>query len=314
MPQWGRPPGARLGRPTRGREVAAAAAQRMWDDSRIAEIDNAVMEEEEDGDEYMRQARQLATVGRNNRNGGWEWRDPVCDNYNNNYYDYYADETGSVDGVEYDLYDDTDSTVAYAIELAMKDKEEWLVDRALERIRRAQVSGQNNVRISKRELEALERKRGHQTSEFNGSSPRGTSTRRAWQVMDSPIKGMNGHTRPRRSGSGASQNQALLPSPQRPRTPTMQPLQPQSTNASPRSPVKPPYPSQPFPCRGSNDRRISNNPFSQVISLRPGSDNENHDHKAKERDDSGDQVQIVDVVKRRVPISPSPRRSRGSRR
>ena len=294
--------------------MAAAAAQRMWDDSRIAEIDNAVMEEEEDGDEYMRQARQLATVGRNNRNGGWEWRDPVCDNYNNNYYDYYADETGSVDGVEYDLYDDTDSTVAYAIELAMKDKEEWLVDRALERIRRAQVSGQNNVRISKRELEALERKRGHQTSEFNGSSPRGTSTRRAWQVMDSPIKGMNGHTRPRRSGSGASQNQALLPSPQRPRTPTMQPLQPQSTNASPRSPVKPPYPSQPFPCRGSNDRRISNNPFSQVISLRPGSDNENHDHKAKERDDSGDQVQIVDVVKRRVPIRPSPRRSRGSRR
>lgn len=294
--------------------MAAAAAQRMWDDSRIAEIDNAVMEEEEDGDEYMRQARQLATVGRNNRNGGWEWRDPVCDNYNNNYYDYYADETGSVDGVEYDLYDDTDSTVAYAIELAMKDKEEWLVDRALERIRRAQVSGQNNVRISKRELEALERKRGHQTSEFNGSSPRGTSTRRAWQVMDSPIKGMNGHTRPRRSGSGASQNQALLPSPQRPRTPTMQPLQPQSTNASPRSPVKPPYPSQPFPRRGSNDRRISNNPFSQVISLRPGSDNENHDHKAKERDDSGDQVQIVDVVKRRVPIRPSPRRSRGSRR
>ena len=314
MPQWGRPPGARLGRPTRGRAVAAAAAQRMWDDSRIAEIDNAVMEEEEDGDEYMRQARQLATVGRNNRNGGWEWRDPVCDNYNNNYYDYYADETGSVDGVEYDLYDDTDSTVAYAIELAMKDKEEWLVDRALERIRRAQVSGQNNVRISKRELEALERKRGHQTSEFNGSSPRGTSTRRAWQVMDSPIKGVNGHTRPRRSGSGASQNQALLPSPQRPRTPTMQPLQPQNTNASPRSPVKPPYPSQPFPRRGSNDRRISNNPFSQVISLRPGSDNENHDYKAKERDDSGDQVQIVDVVKRRVPISPSPRRSRGSRR
>lgn len=262
----------------------------------------------------MRQARQLATVGRNNRNGGWEWRDPVCDNYNNNYYDYYADETGSVDGVEYDLYDDTDSTVAYAIELAMKDKEEWLVDRALERIRRAQVSGQNNVRISKRELEALERKRGHQTSEFNGSSPRGTSTRRAWQVMDSPIKGVNGHTRPRRSGSGASQNQALLPSPQRPRTPTMQPLQPQNTNASPRSPVKPPYPSQPFPRRGSNDRRISNNPFSQVISLRPGSDNENHDHKSKERDDNGDQVQIVDVVKRRVPISPSPRRSRGSRR
>ena len=295
--------------------MAAAAAQRMWDDSRIAEIDNAVMEEEEeDGDEYMRQARQLATVGRNNRNGGWEWRDSVYDNYNNNNYDYYADETGSVDGVEYDLYDDTDSTVAYAIELAMKDKEEWLVDRALERIRRAQVSGQNNVRISKRELEALERKRGHQTSEFNGSSPRGTSTRRAWQVMDSPIKGMNGHTRPRRSGSGASQNQALLPSPQRPRTPTMQPLQPQNTNASPRSPVKPPYPSQPFPRRGSNDRRISNNPFSQVISLRPGSDNENHDHKAKERDDSGDQVQIVDVVKRRVPISPSPRRSRGSRR
>lgn len=74
-------------------------------------------------------------------------------------YDRYGDDGESVDGTDYDLYADGDSTVSYAVQLAMKDKEDWLVDKALERIRRAQMMGQENVRLSKRELEALERKR-----------------------------------------------------------------------------------------------------------------------------------------------------------
>ncbi|KAL4868773.1 hypothetical protein BDV12DRAFT_185659 [Aspergillus spectabilis] len=66
---------------------------------------------------------------------------------------------GLVDGADYDIYEDSDSTVAYAVELAMKDNEEWLVEKALERIRRAHSEGHKNVTLSKRELEALERKR-----------------------------------------------------------------------------------------------------------------------------------------------------------
>ncbi|KAE8337723.1 hypothetical protein BDV24DRAFT_154131 [Aspergillus arachidicola] len=74
-------------------------------------------------------------------------------------YDKFSDETGFVDGMDYSLHEDGDSTVAYAVQLALKDKEEWHVEHALERIRRAQMLGQKNVRLSKRELEALERKR-----------------------------------------------------------------------------------------------------------------------------------------------------------
>ncbi|RAK82452.1 uncharacterized protein BO72DRAFT_491502 [Aspergillus fijiensis CBS 313.89] len=65
----------------------------------------------------------------------------------------------AVDEMDYDLQDSMDSTVAYAVQLAMKDKEERLVDQALDRIRHAQVQGQKNVRLSKRELEAIERMR-----------------------------------------------------------------------------------------------------------------------------------------------------------
>ncbi|RDW57430.1 uncharacterized protein DSM5745_11514 [Aspergillus mulundensis] len=69
------------------------------------------------------------------------------------------------DGVDYDMYEDTNSTVAYAVELAMKDNEDWLVERALERIRRAHSEGHKNVTFSKRELDALERRRLQAASE-----------------------------------------------------------------------------------------------------------------------------------------------------
>ncbi|KAL4985039.1 hypothetical protein BDW68DRAFT_165770 [Aspergillus falconensis] len=63
------------------------------------------------------------------------------------------------DGADYDMYEDTNRTVAYAVQLAMKDNEDWLVERALERIRRAHSEGHKNVAFSIRELEALERRR-----------------------------------------------------------------------------------------------------------------------------------------------------------
>ncbi len=45
------------------------------------------------------------------------------------------------------------------MQLALRDKEEMLVEKALERIRRAQMLGKKNVKLTQPELDALERKR-----------------------------------------------------------------------------------------------------------------------------------------------------------
>ena len=45
------------------------------------------------------------------------------------------------------------------MQLALRDKEELLVEKALERIRRAQMLGKTNVKLTQPELDALERKR-----------------------------------------------------------------------------------------------------------------------------------------------------------
>lgn len=227
MPRWGRPPGARPGGAVRGRTTAAA--QRMRDELRVAEIDDA----EEDIHNGVRRSRR-----------GQQ-----------RVYNDDADEMGSVDGVEYDLYDDTDSTVAYAVQLAMQEREDWLVEKALERIRRAHVSGQKNVRLSSEEREALDRRRARQT---NGNS----STTRQRSTMNSPNKGTNGRARTRR---GSTHNR-----------------------------------------RGSQQQTHS----SPVISLDSDSDGD--------KKNNDDEVQIIDVVQRRVPVSPTARtrtsgRSRGRR-
>lgn len=192
----------------------------MWDELRVAEINDA----EEDIHNGVRQGRR--------------GRQRV---YNDD-----ADETGSVDGVEYDLYDDTDSTVAYAVQLAMQEREDWLVEKALERIRRAHLSGQKNIRLSEEEREAFDRRRARQTN-GNGSTTRKRST------MNSPNKGTNGRAQTRR---GSTHNR-----------------------------------------RGSQQQTHS----SPVISLDSDSDGD------KKNNDSGDEVQIIDVVQRRVPVSPTAR-------
>ncbi|PYI09023.1 prenylated rab acceptor 1 [Aspergillus sclerotiicarbonarius CBS 121057] len=189
MPRWGRPPGARVGR--------QAGRADPWVDGavRIEEVDS----EEEDA--YIRRdarslyARQSAGL---DEGGGSRLRRRRMG------YDY-ADEMASVDGVDYDLYEDMDSTVAYAVQLAMKDKEERLVDQALERIRRAQKQGQKNVRLSGRELEALERKRAQANrtpdSEYRTSTPRGSpGSNRPLRPPESPSSKIGAQ----RSGSSAS--------------------------------------------------------------------------------------------------------------
>ncbi|CAG7969139.1 unnamed protein product [Penicillium nalgiovense] len=236
MPSWGRPPGARRGRNTRGRAA--------WEETRLEEVDS---EEDAYGRELVRSGRyrQLEYGGRGPRRR--------VD------YEDLTDESESVDGGEFDLYDHEDSTVAYAVQLAMRDKEDQLVDTALERIRRAQVLGKKNVRLSKRELDALERKR----QQTDGLSRRPSAS---VKVTSRPSS--------RRSGAAAAPEQlpgvypAFVPdahstwargtgtnsrpsssSSARPRTPTTQSLRPQQSN-SPLRPTYPPYTPERFAPNG----------------------------------------------------------------
>ncbi|KAL4930613.1 uncharacterized protein BDV17DRAFT_34445 [Aspergillus undulatus] len=142
MPRWGRPPGAHLGRPN-GRRGG------QWADGgmRVEEMVSETEEQFGRGDKTLH-TKQLAGP----RQGGNGWRSSMME-----YDGHYATEP--TDGADYDMYEDTNSTVAYAVELAMKDNEDWLVERALERIRRAHSEGNKNVTLSQRELKALERRR-----------------------------------------------------------------------------------------------------------------------------------------------------------
>ena len=109
-------------------------------------------------------------------------------------YEDLSDETESVvGGGDYDLYNHGDSTVAYAVQLAMRDKEDQLVEKALERIRRAQMLGKKNVRLSQRELDALERKR-QQTDSSNAA--RRNKGNAGSAANSRPTSRRNGHTVP----------------------------------------------------------------------------------------------------------------------
>ncbi|KAJ5860575.1 uncharacterized protein N7529_007885 [Penicillium soppii] len=216
MPSWGRPPGARLGRNNRGGP---------WDGSRVEEVDS---EEDVYGREMVRSGRytrQLEYGGRVARRRAE--------------YEELTDENDSVDGGDFDLYDHEDSTVAYAVQLAMRDKEDQLVDTALERIRRAQMLGQKNVRLSKRELDALERKRqqgdaGSRRSKQNTSRPSSRRNGGGEQPAAYPSFAPDAHSWARSSVSSRPTSSSSA----RPRTPTTQSLRPQQSN----SPLRPPYP------------------------------------------------------------------------
>ncbi|KAJ5257277.1 hypothetical protein N7478_013381 [Penicillium angulare] len=208
----------------------------QWEDARVEEI----ISDNEDvfGREMMRGGRYM----RQQEYGGRSPRRRLE-------YGDLTDETESVmDGGDYDLYDHEDSVVAYAVQLAMRDKEDQLVDQALERIRRAQVLGKSNVRLSKSELAALERKR----QQTDTASASGMQRNRKGSGSNSrPSSRRNGHTVPLEQQQQQFQPPQMGPYPpfappdaqwnrtasrpsssssaNRPRTPTMQSLRPQQS-------------------------------------------------------------------------------------
>ncbi|KAK2768846.1 hypothetical protein FQN54_000706 [Arachnomyces sp. PD_36] len=267
MPPWGRPPGARLGRQQGGR-------RRRWEESaRVEELDSELDVDEDDDDDddegvlldpsYEKRRlvgeKELRRLGmdmvpRNGRREGYE----------------YEEES---DYEEEDYLEGQDRTLAYAMQLAMRDKEDTLVEKALERIRRAQMLGKTNVKLSKRELEALEKKRrqsamGSQRKKENSTRPAVESPRRnTGERVAAGTASKTKTERQRASRASISEhrpvpnyyqppNEAFTPptrsrastleyygspvrpssssSQARPRTPTTQSLRPQQLNASPR--------------------------------------------------------------------------------
>ncbi|CAD6575640.1 MAG: hypothetical protein ASARMPRED_007411 [Alectoria sarmentosa] len=64
-----------------------------------------------------------------------------------------------------------DDGVGGTMQIALRDKEELLVQKALERIRRAQMLGRTNVKLTQREIDALERKRRNNEAERARKKP-----------------------------------------------------------------------------------------------------------------------------------------------
>ena len=74
------------------------------------------------------------------------------------------------------------------MQLALRDKEDLLVEKALERIRRAQMLGKTNVKLTQPEIDALERKRKKEEAKRKSSisNSRGTDRRRS-SGQSSPV-------------------------------------------------------------------------------------------------------------------------------
>ncbi|MCJ1431723.1 hypothetical protein MMC27_001078 [Xylographa pallens] len=138
MPPWGRPLGAQEGKGRKERE----REQRDWDQQRrFEELDSdsddgqgVHLDRSSAGDDLHFTG---ADLGRGSRDSG---RQGSSD-----------DSEHSEDAVDYDLGNGS------AMQVALRDKEEVLVQRAKERIRRAQAMGKISVKLPPSELDALER-------------------------------------------------------------------------------------------------------------------------------------------------------------
>jgi len=140
MPLWGRPSGARQGKRRKGRDSYSLHRK---EDRRFEEIDSDTDDGEGVGLEGSFNSDDLLFTGADlgQRSHTRRGRD----------YEYTSGSSGEED--------DVDEQSGATLQLALRDKEDLLVEKALERIRRAQMLGKTNVKLSQRELEALERKR-----------------------------------------------------------------------------------------------------------------------------------------------------------
>lgn len=141
MPSWGRPP---RGLDARGRREWKRQT-REWDQqSRFQELESDYEDEDEDPD-------RLYFTGYDVGSGRQGMQEPEYDDLG----------YGSEDGDEYEYGEDQ-------WQLAQREKEEELAERALRRIRRAKLRGESKVDLSREELDALERRESRQALVHSG--------------------------------------------------------------------------------------------------------------------------------------------------
>ena len=139
MPLWGRPSGARQDKRRKDWE-----RQRQWEEQRrFDEMDSESDDRQGVELDSSFVSDELYFTG---ADLGYLAQDKHV-------YEYSDSSNGSYDGDELNELDGA------AMQVAIRDKEEMLVQRALERIRRAQFMGKTSVKLSQPELDALERKR-----------------------------------------------------------------------------------------------------------------------------------------------------------
>ena len=137
MPPWGRPSGGRKGKGRRQSE----RQQREWDDiRRFEELDSGSDDAQGVGLGFA--GDELHFTGADIGRGSHDMKDFR-----------YSDDSGDSDS---GVGDDEHSGAT--MQLALRDKEEVLVQRAMERIRRAQLLGKTNVKLTPPERDALARR------------------------------------------------------------------------------------------------------------------------------------------------------------
>ncbi|KAK2783893.1 hypothetical protein FQN52_009412 [Onygenales sp. PD_12] len=141
-------------------------------------LEDSVRVEELDSDDYDNDEGVPLNPYMDQRFMGTEYN-PRARRKGNYDYDDDGEESTDDDEEEHGLVDgDPGSTMSYAMQLARRDKNDRLVERALQKVRRARMQGQTKVMLSQRELDALERKR-QQDGGVNGAPRKEASSRPA---------------------------------------------------------------------------------------------------------------------------------------
>ncbi len=181
-PLWGRPSGAR---PGKRRSGSGRHTQQWEEDRRVEEIDS----DEDDGQgvglDGVFVSDELHFTGAN-----LDQRSRRRQVYGDR---ISSESSGDDDGSDHGT-----------MQIVLRDKEELLVQKALERIRRAQMLGRRNVRLTQPEIDALERKRRKDEAE---------SARKKPETKSADRRRSSGHSRdaPREQKSSMRNSKGYFP-------------------------------------------------------------------------------------------------------
>lgn len=181
MPSWGRPSGARKG--NRGKERDRQ--------SRLREEARRIEEIESDDDDGQGVGLSRPYISDELYFTGADLNRSRSRNQRTYSHDYTSES--SEDG------EALDESLGGTMQLALRDKEELLVHNALERIRRAQILGRTNVKLTQPEIDALARKRrkDEATRKARLSISRASDRRRSGGQLSETVEQRPSNRRPR---------------------------------------------------------------------------------------------------------------------